>query len=155
MSKETDKIVGEIPESLRYDEAIAAMREKLKDDPKTDPHSAVATAACCFLMQGCDLAREDLRRFNAAIGGNYPVGDAVMVGALLAAASALSQHLIARDPTYMLVLPHIADVAERVTSQVASALEKVRSGKLKHTGVISDGVEMTVAIHRSHVEKKS
>lgn len=149
----TEKIIGDIPESLRYDEAIAAIKEKLRDDPKDDPFSAVSTAGCSLLQIGIQNARDEIKRFNAAIGGDYPHGDIVMVGALMAAAAALSTSIMKRDPDAAIPIFAIGEVAKMCARRVHDSFEMLADSKLQ-TGVFThkDG-NISVAINFSNFEK--
>lgn len=148
---EIDKIIGKIPEALRREEAIKMAREWIKtEEDRTSPLSPVATAACHFIMSAVPNARDDINRFNQELGTDYPSGDIIMAGALLAAALAYRKMILEKHPEVAIELGHMLFVANHVKDQVAESVLAVLNNKVHETGVVNfKNGGISLAIERS------
>lgn len=149
-----NKIIGETPEALRREETIRAAADKFPNDPKNDPHSAIATAASAIIRRGLPLGRQEILNMNEALGGNFPAGDTVLLGALICASQVLTDLLLERNPLLILQLAEAAAIAEQVAPMVRRATQAFLDGKgISGTGVVYDSDDGIVLSMRPDAEK--
>lgn len=153
MTFDPNKMTSDIPEEMRREETIKVLKERLEGDSKDDPFSAVATMACS-IMQLLPRAKKDLDLLSKEVGGNYPSGDIVAVGALLAAHYAFGLMILKRDPSTAMTLGMMRVIAERVAPRVAESMTVLWTKELDGSQVVSDdGGIMAIAIHRGEEDK--